>query len=345
MGYTVYATSFYNLVDQRSIVDKLLVPKDIGMFSIKSLEDIALDYVNEVDYIICTSDVDVSRFPKNKIIGNYNTDFINNKFKLYKFLHKNFLFPETYKLNDIEEAREIVNNNKNKKYIVKPIYGSGGLGIKWFSDDVFADDEFLLQEYIVGDAVSSSFLAYPNHEIEFITSSDQIIGSKSLGTQDFIYCGNVIPYIKSNVKINNISTKIAKMCKLVGSNGIDFVIKNNTVYVLEVNPRIQGSYECVENSFDMNLVEKHINACNNVPVNIPKVKQFSVKLIPYSLNEGTYNLSGICNVHDISEANYVFKKGEPISTIIVSDRILENAMGKAQKIQKLVYDSFTKKRI
>lgn len=338
----MYATSFYNLVDQRNVADKLLVPENIGMFSIKSLEDIALDYVNEVDYIIFTGDADISRFPKNKIIGNHNTDFINNKFKLYKFLHKNFLFPETYKLNDIEEAGEIVNNN-NKKYIVKPIYGSGGLGIRWFSEDMTVDDEFLLQEYIAGDAVSSSFLAYPNHEIEFITSSDQITGSRSLGTGDFIYCGNITPYIKSNVKINNISAKIAKMCKLVGSNGIDFVIKNNTVYVLEVNPRIQGSFECVENSFDMNLAEKHINVCNNVPVNIPKVKQFSVKLIPYSLNEGTYNLSGICNVYDISEANYIFKKGEPVSTIIVSDRILENAMGKAQKIQKSVYNSFTGK--
>ena len=121
LGYTVYATSFYDVTDAYEFVDKLLVPSDINDFSLKSLEDIALDYVDDVDYIIFTSDVDTTRFPKSKVIGNYNTDLVNNKFKLYKFLHKNFLLPKTYKLNDMDEAQEIVLNNPNKKYVIKPV--------------------------------------------------------------------------------------------------------------------------------------------------------------------------------------------------------------------------------
>lgn len=339
LGFTVYATSFFDIVDQHEYVDKLLVPSDIN-FNTSSLERLALDYVNEVDYIIFTSDVDITRFPRSKIIGNVNTDLINNKYKLYKKLYKNFLLPDTYKLNSIDEAKEIVNNFSDKKFIVKPIYGSGGVGIRWFDDNMDVDDEFLLQEYVSGNSVSSSFLSYPNHEIEMITSSDQIIGSKSLGAENFMYCGNVMPYINSNMKISNISAKISKMCKLVGSNGVDFIVKDNNVYVVEVNPRIQGTFECVEHSFEMNLAEAHINSCNNVHVNIPKVKQFSVKLIPYSLKQGYYNVQGIPNVHDVSINDYLFKKGMPIATIITHDRILENAMSKSEAIRKLVYNAF-----
>ena len=284
LGYTVYATSFYDVTDAYEFVDKLLVPSDINDFSLKSLEDIALDYVDDVDYIIFTSDVDTTRFPKSKVIGNYNTDLVNNKFKLYKFLYKNFLLPKTYKLNDMDEAQEIVLNNPNKKYVIKPVYGTGGLNIHLFSRDVYVDDEFLLQEYVYGDSVSSSFLSYPNHEIEFITSSEQIIGSKMLGARDFTYCGNITPYINSSSKIKNISAKISRMCKLVGSNGIDFVVD--------------------------------------------------------ARNNGMCNLENIPYVYDKSDCSYIFRKGEPIATIIVSDRILENAMSKAERIRKSVYNSF-----
>lgn len=305
----------------------------------KILEDLALEYVNEVDYIICNSDVDVSRFPRNKIIGNVDTDFINNKYKLFKLLHKNFLLPDTYKLTDIEEAGEIVSNFPDKQFIVKPVYGSGGMGITWYNENLSIDGDFILQEFINGDSVSSSFLSYPNHNIEMITTSDQIIGSKRLGGADFKYCGNVTPYIKPSDKIVNISAKISIMCKLVGSNGVDFILNNNNVYVIEVNPRIQGTFELVERSFKMNLAEAHINSCNDVHVDIPSVQQFSVKLIPYCLNKGYYDLSNIPFVHDISKQDYMFKKGEPLATIITSDRILENAMSRSEQVQKLVYNS------
>ena len=89
LGYTVYATSFFDLIDQRDSVDKLIVPSDFYNFDLRILEDLALDYVNEVDYIIPASDVDVSRFPKSKIIGNVDTEPINNKYKMYKRLYKN----------------------------------------------------------------------------------------------------------------------------------------------------------------------------------------------------------------------------------------------------------------
>ena len=156
---------------------------------------------------------------------------------------------------------------------------------------------------------------------------------------NFLYCGNITPLVNSNSKLVNISTKISKMYKLLGSNGVDFILHDNKVYVLEVNPRIQGTFECVEHSFDMNLAKAHIDSCNNDLVEIPKLKKFCIKLIPYSFKDAKYNLSGISNVFDKSSSDYLFKKGMPIASIIVSDRILENAMGKVEIIRKKVYNS------
>ena len=341
LGYTVYATSFFDLVDQRNFVDKLIVPSDFNDFDLKILEDLALDYVNEVDYVIASSDINMGRFPKSKVIGNYDTEPINNKYKMYKKLYKNFLLPDTYKLNDIQEAFEIVNNNPDKKYIVKPIYGSGGLNINYFNKNSNINSDFLLQEYIQGNSVSSSFVSYlDDHSIDMIAVSDQIIGSKRLGANsEFVYCGNITPFINYNPKVLNISNKISKMFKLVGLNGIDFILHNNNVYVIEVNPRITGSFESIEKSFDINLIESHINSCNNVRLNQVKPNKFTVKLIPYSLNDSYYKLSSINNIRDRCHDNFLIKKGFPIATILISDRILENAMIKSEMILKQVMNS------
>lgn len=339
MGYTIYATSFFELEDQKKYVDKLIVPSSFDTFDLKIIEDLALNYVNEVDHIIFTSDVNIDRFPTSKIIGNKKNKNIIDKFKMYEKLHKNFLMPLTFKIDSMEEAKEIINNYPEKDFIIKPIKGTGGMGIKRFDEDLFLEKHFLLQEYIKGDSVSSSFLAYKNHDIDMVTTSEQIIGSKMLGASDFIYCGNITPLINSNPKLINISTKISKMYKLLGSNGIDFILQKNRVYVIEVNPRIQGTFECVEKSFEMNLAQAHINASNDIRVDIPNLKNFTVKLVPYSLEDSRYNLPESPNIVDISSRKELIKKGYPISTILVSDRILENAMTKAEILRKKIYDS------
>ena len=342
MGYIVYATSFFELEDQKKYVDKLIVPSYFDSFDLTLIEDLALNYVNEVDYIIFTSDVNIGRFPSSKIIGNKKNNEIIDKYQMYKKLHKNFLMPLTFKLDSIQEANEIIKNYPDKKFIIKPIKGTGGLGIKYFNENINTVEPFLLQEYIEGDSVSSSFLSYKNHGIDMVTTSEQIIGSKMLGAPEFLYCGNITPLINSNPKLINISTKISKMYKLLGSNGIDFILQKNKVYVIEVNPRIQGTFECIENSFDMNLAQAHIDASNDIKVNIPNLQKFTIKLVPYSFEDAKYNLSEDSYIKDISPKNHIIKKGFPISTILISDRILENAMIKSEIIRKKIYANLIK---
>lgn len=339
LGFSVYATCFFDLVDMHEYVDKLIIINS-PTFNLCDLEEAALKYVDCVDYILCCSDVDVSKFPSSKIIGNKNNDDIRDKYKLYKHLHKNFLMPKTFKVNDTKEASEIVSNYPDLDFLVKPRIGSGGIGVRFFDESLnLDDDEFLLQEYVSGDSISSSFLSYSDHSITMVASSHQIIGSPSLSYRNFMYCGNITPCINHPEKLENISSKISRMCKLIGSGGVDFIIQDNKAYVIEVNGRIQGTFECIEQSYNMNMAKADIDACNDVKVSINNVENFCVKLIVYSKKMSRYNLDGIKYIHDISPKDYVFMPGEPICTIIVSDRILENAMSRVQHIQRLIYNS------
>lgn len=326
-------------MDQEDYVDKLIVPSDLDSFDLKVLEDLALNYVNEVDYIIFTSDVNTDRFPRSKVVGNTNTKNIINKYQMYKKLHKNFLMPLTFKIDSTKEAKEIQENYPEKRFIIKPVRGTGGMGIKYWNDEKDFDGDYILQEFVKGNSVSSSFFSYGNHDIDMVTTCDQIIGSNMLGVSDFVYCGNVSPLVNSNPKLINISSKISRMFKLKGSNGVDFIVQDNKVYVIEVNPRIQGTFECVERSFDMNMISSHIDACNDIKVEMPDLQYFTVKLIPYSTENARYDLIQDLYVHDVSYNSQIIKIGHPISTILVSDRILENAMTKAEIIRKKVYNS------
>ncbi|MDO5850917.1 MAG: ATP-grasp domain-containing protein [Methanobacteriaceae archaeon] len=339
-GYIVYATSYFNNVDQRKYTDKLITPtkKQITKeYNPELIETLAKEYTNEVDRIICLAGVRPWKLPKNKIIGNKNTEKIDDKYKQYQKLKKDFQIPETHKLNSIQEAKEISKNFPKKKYITKPIQGCGGVNIKWLENTLEQEKPFLLQEYVNGTPLSSSLLRTPNNNTCVITTSQQIIGSQKLGQHPFGYCGNITPSIQETKKITNISKKIAETYKLIGSNGVDFVLDDNKLYLIEVNPRIQGTIECIENSYNINLPEAHIDACSNKIVTIPEPNQFSIKLILFAKQNLVYKHVNLEGIQDIPPENMKIQKGEPILSVVTSDKILENAMNKAENIQRQIY--------
>ena len=117
-------------------------------------------------------------------------------------------------------------------------------------------------------------------EAQTIITSQQLIGKKSLGQlQNYGYCGNISPYPnldKSSTENNlkEISEEIIIHLDLIGSNGVDMIYKDGEVYVIEVNPRLQGTFEAVEASLNLNMAEAHINACQGLFITPPKPTKF-----------------------------------------------------------------------
>ena len=356
LNFEIFSTSYFSTQDTPHIKNQKIILKESDgescgsfeeKFSSENILKISRDYIDEVDYIIPVSGISPSDFSKRdrrKILGNRNIEKIEDKFKFYKEIKNEFLTPMTFRLNDIDEAIEIKKNYPKHEFILKPLKGSGGYGINLLNKDIdieINDDEFIMQEYVEGINLSSSVLA-TGSESETIMNSRLLTQHDFEKNNSFIYVGNILPLTKKSIMANieNIdeinesmkttSKNIANKFNLIGSNGVDYIYNENGLYVIEVNPRIQGTYECIEKALGMNMLDAHIKSCQGEIIEIPKPKCYSYKKIIYSPCAMKYEKIDLDNIFDLPHIGSITEKSEPLLTIIDSDESFENLYQKVE---------------
>ena len=348
-------------------------------FNPQIIRAMALEMVDDADGIICCAGSSPSWFPAHKIIGNRDVDCVEDKFSLHRELKKHFRVPETYLPADIYEVGEIAGNAPEKKFILKPRSGSGGYGVRILDnrniglledgssglfndvgllenmdlvsiDDMdpeqnhidiareFSSGNWVLQEFIEGETISASVLSTEDKARTILTST-QIIGDTTLGQMEpFGYCGNIVPYT-GDIEISELAQKVVAHLSLIGSNGVDFMTRNGEVYVIEVNPRVQGTFECAELSLEVNMAEAHLEACQGHLVEVPTPQRFAVKMVvhaPERSQLGDLNFQG---VYDLPCPGVIIEKGEPMVTVLSSGLVAEDTIYSARKVVENVYKS------
>jgi predicted ATP-grasp superfamily ATP-dependent carboligase len=210
--------------------------------------------------------------------------------------------------------------------------------------------EFIMQEYIEGINLSSSVLA-SSTESKTITNSRLLTMNDFEKNNDFRYVGNILPLTdesileniktsKLNEEMKNTSEELIKKFKLIGSNGVDYILNEKGLHVIEINPRIQGTFECVEKSFGINMLEAHIKACQGEIIEMPKPKYYSFKKIIYSPNHMKYHSLDLDNIYDLPHIGSITEKDEPLLTIIDCDKNFEKLYKKVEKTSEIVnYES------
>lgn len=211
------------------------------------------------------------------------------------------------------------------------------------------------QEYIHGDAMSCSFIS-TGSKAKPIAYTKQIIGEKRFGCKnDFAYCGNIMNPEISDVNhddnkeltdsIQRIIDLIVEDSKLVGSNGLDFVLRNGKqehpeIYFLEINTRFQGTLDLIEAVTGQNVVEMHIESIRSktLPDDLKFPDQDTyLKAIYYSpldfyimvdLNNLEYN--------DAPLIGNFLQEGEPICSSIVQGVNEEEAFEKGLDDRDLI---------
>ena len=356
LDYTIFSTSYFSTSDTQVIENqKIILKEEDGQscgvfeekFDSKHILEISADYIDEVDYIIPISGVSPSDFSKKdrkKILGNRNVDDIEDKFRFYKKIKDEFLTPETFYVSDIDEAREINKTYPETKFILKPVQGSGGYDINLLNNDsniVFNDKKFMIQEYISGINVSSSLLA-DGDDAKTIINSRLLTENDFEKNNSFIYVGNILPLTdesilaniediaKINENMNATSENLACKFNLVGSNGVDYILNDDGLYVIEINPRIQGTFECAEKSLGINMIDAHIKACQGEIIEVPEAKYYSYKKIIYSPTRMKYEKIDLDNIYDLPHIGSITEKSEPLLTIIDRDRDFEKLYKKVE---------------
>ena len=376
-GYHVYATDYFGDQDlkrlchaSRSIVEQM-PERECGQLSInfnpKALLQLTKELLKttEIDAALLSSGLDDSLdvlFELNDvipIIGNHPSviEKVRDKMAFFHELKRlGIPHPETAIVENFEEAKE---KSKDIGYpvVIKPLRGFGGAGIRKVQDPrelgqalqnaSLIGEKVLIQEYVSGIPASASLISSTNGTIT-LSLNEQLLGLDEFGQEEpFGYCGNVVPLVATRAvadRCKRIVEKIASHFGLAGSNGIDLVISmEGTPYVIEVNPRFQGTLECVERVLGINIVETHMKACIKgiLPTIVKKPSVFCIRLILFAPRRSIVpDLNTFEEVRDIPLPEVVIEKGEPVCSLIIEERTRSLALKKASKTAKLVYGTF-----
>lgn len=215
--------------------------------------------------------------------------------------------------------------------VFRPKRTGGGSGITLVSDPkdvsetyrilgpVRGCDDIMIEPLIQGLDVSCSVLSSGDRSFA-LSVQGQLIGIPSAGRNcDFVYCGNFMPVsLDPHVceKIESVSENLCTSLNLHGSNGIDFIVdKNDKIWMMEINPRIQGTLEMLENASEISITKLHIEASQGIiPEKKPSFKP-CVKLVVFSRWDGTVPLLSTYNAVDRSPAGVTVQIGDPVCTL------------------------------
>ena len=387
LDYNTFSISYFKTVDfkmpymEKHVLDQESVIS-CGRFeenySPEKLLELSKDFLfqnydeNEIDKIVLTTGINTKDFSgefKNfrKIVrGNKNTESVDNKFKFFNKLKNKFNVPLTFQPSDVGELNEILQQYSNNQFILKPLQGSGGLGIFLLNNESCNElkqvseicqnislENYILQEYIEGTNVSSSVLSSHDDRKNLINS--RLITEHDLGNDSYEYSGNILPLDENsfrmfndnrteinadelNDEMKNTSEDLIKEFGLIGSNGVDYILDNDgELKVIEINPRFQGTYELVENVLDINLLDAHIKACEGEIIDIPNPSQYSIKKIIYARKQINIGNLNIPNVYDIPYEGVKIEKDQPLVTIISSNKDLETTINDVKIAEDEVY--------
>ncbi|RJS86163.1 ATP-grasp domain-containing protein [Methanophagales archaeon] len=358
-GYEMSAADSFGDVDTRRCATRYFLLNPLQLHAdVKHLKS----EIEEADGIIIGSGFESADFgfltvkDRKKIVGNTpkKTREVSNKAWLSSRLDDlGIPHPLSYTGREIAEGEE-KEKAKLKDFhypvVAKPVYGGGGTANFFCIDEkelihwakLFPD--FLFQEYINGTHASVSLIS-TEHEAISVSVNEQLIGLDSVyAPGPFAYCGNISPFItKSSERMCEIAEFLTTELGLVGSNGIDFVVTDDVPFVIEVNPRFQGSLDTVELStgLNLNLVDASMKAVRgDLLVERVEAKRYAAKTIVFARQEGVVmgnldrNVQGIV---DIPEKGRIVKQGEPIATGIgigdSREEAVAEAMSNAERIK------------
>lgn len=309
-GYTVYAVDYFCDEDLRAVADDFVSFEEVA--EIESKINLMLEK-HDPDFIVTTSGAELLEIEKRLgTPANIAARFMDKS-----------------KTQDFFESIGVVcpKRLEKPKYpcMVKTLNGAGG----WRNTVVRSDKEFeewqefveyapyMIQEFIVGMPASVCCLA-TGTDAAALCSNEQILrGGDECA---FAFSGSITPcsHPLAN-KMMSVAEKIVKNSGCVGTVGVDFVLTDDEVYAIEINPRFQGTVETVERSLCENLFELHKNACfGELPKNAFVPKGFAARKILAAPEDTVINKSLLCLsefITDIPVVGTEFEKGEVMFSV------------------------------
>lgn len=133
-------------------------------------------------------------------------------------------------------------NGAEQVLLKKSAGGCGGTHIQYSNADATKPNNDYFQAYLQGQSISLLFLAAQNNVIPIGFNEQWLAPSDNL---PFRFGGAVSGAILSpevSHQLTNAAQQLALTFGLKGLNSLDAIVQNDTVYVLEINPRLSATF-------------------------------------------------------------------------------------------------------
>jgi predicted ATP-grasp superfamily ATP-dependent carboligase len=145
------------------------------------------------------------------------------------------------------------------RWLVKPLTGSGGAGIRFWDGSTRPAGNAYLQEFIEGESYAAVY-AGDGRQARLLGVTRQLVGEPWLHAAPFHYCGSVGPLSPETVPrsaLERLGTALAWGCGLRGLFGVDGEARGGAFWPVEVNPRYTASVEVLEYATGLKALAWH----------------------------------------------------------------------------------------
>ncbi|WP_290623848.1 MULTISPECIES: ATP-grasp domain-containing protein [unclassified Archaeoglobus] len=206
----------------------------------------------------------------------------------------------------------------DEKGIVKPRKGGGGEEIRVSSEVL---EGCIKQRFIKGVPCSVSLIASDGKAVP-IACNFIYAGWKEMNAAGFRYSGNLTPLVVGNETrrmLEKLAVEAVELFGLVGSVGVDFVLAEKP-YILEINPRFQGSLDSVEWSCDVNIFGMHAKTFEGRLPEKPKPRRYAIRTVLFAPRdlEVKEDLRGNPFFADVPNKGDFYRKDDPLVSILAS---------------------------
>jgi len=240
------------------------------------------------------------------------------------------------------------------RWLRKPLRSSSGHGIRLANANEPASRDHYFQEFVEGTSMSALFVSdgrEPNSTVT-LGVTEQLIGVEWLHAGGFAYCGNIGPIelprpVEASLFING--KMIGNATALGGLWGMDFILHENAISPVELNPRYTAAIEVLELGAKFSSLMSHYNCftSENALAKMKWTRRFTApigKAIYYAPHRIVFPSTGpwdgdlaepfdpwrVPSFADIPEPDAVIESGSPVLTIFARS---DTAMDCRKKLQ------------
>ncbi|HVJ83065.1 MAG TPA: ATP-grasp domain-containing protein [Planctomycetia bacterium] len=250
-----------------------------------------------------------------------------------------------------ERHQAVLNLERGRKtedWLVKPIRGAAGNGIRSWEGEPIAADEFV-ERRREGTLRSAVFVASDGGAILFYFTR-QLVGEPWCRASRYSYCGSICG-VGSEIErfrlVERMGKELARAFVLRGVFGIDYFELDGAIAPIELNPRWTASIEVLERIFGFNVFFSHAlsGGCPRPPFldrcvaadrseyvdamtdlrcrAVGKAILFAKEgVITPPLERRSFNG---CELADIPASGTSIAKGEPIVSVLVEELDVDDA--------------------